>query len=67
MKKQFLWVQITYLDETWTQEFEFTHDFQSILDSAQDGWYDEIGSTIPDFDLELYKLDYQVFDVSLTH
>jgi hypothetical protein len=67
MKERILWVQITYLQETWTQEFQFTDDSQSILDSAQDDWYNKIGSAISDFDWELYKLDYQEFDVSLNH
>jgi hypothetical protein len=63
MKASILWVQITYLDETWTQEFQFFGDWQSILDYAQDDWYDEIGSNISDFDWDLYKLDYQVRNV----
>lgn len=63
MKTSILWVQITYLNETWTQEFQFFNDWQSILDYAQDDWYDEIGSNIPDFEWDLYEIDYQVRNI----
>jgi len=63
MKTSIIWVQITYLDETWTQELQFTNDWHDTLDYAQDDWYDEIGSNIPDFNWDLYKLDYQVRNV----
>ena len=62
MKARILWVQVTYVDETWTQEFKFVGDWEPILNHAQDDWYDQIGSNISDFDWDLYKLDYQVLN-----
>jgi hypothetical protein len=55
--KQTFNITITYETDVWTNQSWFdteTEDIADILSDLQDEWFEEIGSTIPNFDWENY-------------
>ena len=58
--KQTFNITITYETGVWTNQSWFdteTEDIADILSDLQDEWFEEIGSTIPNFDWENYGVE----------
>lgn len=60
MEKQYLTIRITYLDEVYSNKYEFEGDYLPVVDYAEEEWYNEVGSKIPDFNWDYYEMQYGV-------
>jgi len=60
MKAKLLKVKITYNGETYENEFPYFGNYKPILAFAEEDWYEEVGSQIPNYDLKLYQCEHKV-------
>jgi hypothetical protein len=63
MKAYILKIEITYNGEQYQNQFPYLGDYQPILSFAEDDWYEEIGSKIPNFNSDLYECYYEVVPI----